>query len=794
MRRFKRTLTACALVLTMAAGTVGWAWGEVQTAVTGPPPGTAAWTADRVLGRKLPDPASAAPAHVARFFAGLTAAQRELLGTRHPLVVGNLDGAPPELRYAANTRALAVERSRARARAADPELSAGPRRQARAQAATYGRLLAPGHRVLAFDPRGRGQVAEVYGDLRTARRAAVVVPGSDTDLASYDVVARMARDLRAEMARLSPDDRPAVIAWVGYTTPVGVGYDAATGRLAEQGAPRLVRLLGGLAATTRPVAPPAVFCHSYGSVLCGSAAHRLTGRQLSDLVVAASPGGMEGHYQQDLETFQRWGFDYVKIDWCGGREEGLDPETTYKQITAANEAATAVTGRKLVLSFCEWGTGLPWNWAPGYGDLWRTSTDIIFWGQTASTGKMLANFDKGLHPAAQHTGYYNDPDMLMVGMNGLNAAQNRLHMSLWAISGAPLLAGNNLATMSTTTRDILTNSEVVAINQDARGLQGVKVAEDTRNLQVYGKVLSGTGQRAVLLLNRTGSAASMTVRWADLGLTTASASVRDVWAGTSAGSSATGYTTTVPANDAVLLTVSGTEASGSTYEDTATATTPTFTGVTTAAAGTKLVDITYANGAGTARKATIQVNGQYTYVVAFPPTGSATTFRTVSVLAHLGKGNNTVRFAPVSGSAAPDIDAVRVQGIPGTDGVALAGAASNRCVDFDKNTITNLTQAQIWDCSGGRNQTFTQTSRGELVVYGNKCLDADNNGTSNGTRVIIWDCSNGTNQKWTVNSDGTITNNLSGLCLDATGAATANGTKLALWTCNGQNNQKWTVN
>ncbi|MGW0828778.1 RICIN domain-containing protein, partial [Streptomyces sp. NPDC002845] len=435
-----------------------------------------------------------------------------------------------------------------------------------------------------------------------------------------------------------------------------------------------------------------------------------------------------------------------------------------------------------------------WNWATGYGDLWRTSTDVIFWGQTPTTGMMLANFDKGLHPAAQHTGYYNDPDMLMVGMSGLSDAQNRLHMGLWAISGAPLLAGNNVATMSTATRDILTNPEVIAIDQDPRGLQGVKVAEDTRNLQVYGKVLSSKGKRAVLLLNRTGSAANMTVRWADLGLTDAPASVRNVWTGTNASSHATSYSTTVPANDAVLLTVSGTEESGSTYEDTTTATTPTFTGVTTASAGTKLVDITYANGGSTARKATIQVNGQYKYVVAFPPTGSATTYRTVSVLAHLGKGDNTVSFAAVSGSTAPDVDAIRVQGIPGTDGVALVGSASNRCVDIGNNTITNATQAQIWDCAGGRNQTFTQTSRGELVVYGNKCLDADNNGTTNGTKVIIWDCNNGTNQKWTANSDGTLTNNLSGLCLDVSGAATANGTKLLLWTCNGQTNQQWTLN
>ncbi|MGC0334773.1 hypothetical protein RKD23_007763 [Streptomyces sp. SAI-170] len=505
---------------------------------------------------------------------------------------------------------------------------------------------------------------------------------------------------------------------------------------------------------------------------------------------AAPNTGMEGHYQQDLETFQRWGFDYVKIDFCGGRVEGLDQETTYKQIAAANEAASAVTGRKLVLSFCEWGSGLPWNWAPGYGDLWRTSVDILQKDETPQLTKMYYNFDEALQPAAQHTGSYNDPDMLMVGLNGMTAARNRLHMSLWSIAGAPLLAGNNVATMSAETRDILTNPEVLAIDQDPRGLQGVKVAEDTRGLHVYGKVLSGTGKRAVMLLNRTGSAANITVRWADLGLTSASATVRNAWTRSDAGSFSTSYTTSVPANDAVLLTVSGTEASGSTYEDTTTATVPTFSNITASTAGTKLVDITYANGGSTARKATIQVNAQYKQVVAFPPTGSATTYRTVSLLAHLAKGANTVRFAAVSGSTTPDIDALRVQGIPGTDGTALVGAASHRCVDIDKNVHINGTKPQLWDCSGGRNQTFQQTSRGELVLYGDKCLDAVDDDKDD--KVVIWDCHGGTNQKWTVHSDGTITD-LNGKCLDVSGAATANGTRLIRWDCNGQANQKWTL-
>lgn len=338
--------------------------------------------------------------------------------------------------------------------------------------------------------------------------------------------------------------------------------------------------------------------------------------------------------------------------------------------------------------------------------------------------------------------------------------------------------------MSASTASILTNREVIAIDQDARGLQGVEVAEDSTGLQVYSKILSGTGKRAVLLLNRTSAAANITARWQDLGLTTASAAVRNVWSASNVGSYATSYTAAVPAGEAVLLTVSGTEGAGTTYEDTTTATTPTFTGVTAANAGTKLIDVTYANSGTTARKATFKVNDQYTQTLSLPPTGSATTYRTVSVLAHLAKGSNTLAFG-TSGTA-PDIDAVAVRAIPGTNGTAIVGTGSGRCLDFFKSTITNNTQAELWDCGGGQNQTFTYTSRGELVVYGNKCLDAYNSGTANGTRVVIWDCHGGTNQKWTVNTNGTITNNVSGLCLDALGNGTANGTLIDLWTCNGE--------
>ncbi|MFF1718209.1 ricin-type beta-trefoil lectin domain protein [Streptomyces sviceus] len=499
----------------------------------------------------------------------------------------------------------------------------------------------------------------------------------------------------------------------------------------------------------------------------------------------AAPGsGSEGHYDQDMLQFSQWGFDFVKVDWCGGDAEGLDAKTTYQSISDAITRATATTGRPMTLSLCNWGRQNPWNWAPGQGAMWRTNDDIIIYGNKPSMTNLLTNYDRNLHPTAQHTGYYNDPDMLMVGMDGFTAAQNRTHMNLWAVSGAPLLAGNNLATMTTETANILKNPEVIAVDQDPRGLQGVKVAEDTTGLQVYGKVLSGTGNRAVVLLNRTSSAQNITVRWSDLGLTNANATVRDLWARSNVGSYGTGYTTSVPAGGSVMLTVTGgTEAASSTYTGTS-----SFSGVVAGNTGIKTVDIAYTNNTSAARTATLKVNGQGATTVSFPPTGSSQ--GTVSVQVGLSKGSsNTLTF-----TGAPALADITVRPLPGTNSTLAVGTQSGRCLDLYDNTIGNGTQAELWDCNGGQNQQWTYTSRKELVVYGNKCLDAYNLGTTNGTKVVIWDCNGQNNQKWNVNSDGTITNVNAGLCLDAYNAGTANGTQTVLWSCNGQANQKWTLN
>ncbi|MGW4647971.1 alpha/beta hydrolase [Kitasatospora sp. NPDC004289] len=298
-RRMKRAamglFATVAVLADTGAAAAQAAAGSEQIAITTPPAGSAQWVADRSLGRVLPDPATAAPRDVAAFFASLTAAETDRLIGEYPLVVGNLDGAPPALRYRANRLAIAAERDRARGQAADPKLSEGARALAEARANDSEHLLEPGRQVLAFDPRGRGLVSEVYGDLASAQRVSVLVPGSESDLGHFDQAAEplrspagMGRALFEEEKRRASGTRTAVIAWTGYVSPVGLGPDAVTSRLADAAAPRLERLLDGLAVTGRTDAPPTLFCHSYGSVVCGTAAPAI--HDGTDLVVFGSPG------------------------------------------------------------------------------------------------------------------------------------------------------------------------------------------------------------------------------------------------------------------------------------------------------------------------------------------------------------------------------------------------------------------------------------------------------------------------------------------------------------------------
>ncbi|MER5730080.1 alpha/beta hydrolase [Streptomyces sp. NPDC002138] len=293
----------------------------------------AAWAGARTGGR--PVPAADAPIRtVARFFADLDGSERDRLADSYPLVVGNLDGVPAQTRYRANRRALDQAGRTERARAQDVALTPADRDEANRRLHRLESLADPARQILVFDPSGDGLAAEVFGDLDRAQRVSVIVPGVDTDLLTFERSQRrysapvgMAESLYEAERAAAPDSRTAVIAWAGYVTPTGLGVDAATGRLAAQGAVRLESLAAALPGD----ASVALFCHSYGSVVCGVAAHGLP-RRVTDVVVSGSPG-MRVQNAAALGTSARVWAMRDEGDWIadvphlelGGVGHGADP-------------------------------------------------------------------------------------------------------------------------------------------------------------------------------------------------------------------------------------------------------------------------------------------------------------------------------------------------------------------------------------------------------------------------------------------------------------------------------------
>jgi len=382
--------------------------------------------------------------------------------------------------------------------------------------------------------------------------------------------------------------------------------------------------------------------------------------------------GSEGHYEQDFLQFARWGFDYVKVDWCGGSKENLDPAVQYAEIARAIARAEAITGHHVYFSICNWGVQSPWTWAPNIGgldsDIWRTGGDIVDpivagtknASRKAQFKEVLREFDQAQHPEAQHTGAYNDPDMMVVGMPGLDEAQNRAHMSLWAISGGPLLVGADLTKLSAADLATLTNPDVVRIDQDPLGLQCIKVAESGPGLEVWAKPLSDPGKYAVLLLNRSASPAPITVRWSDLGLDEDKGAVRNTWAQRDLGEFSSSYSATVPAADAALLIVQGRETPGKIYSSENTEKSQQFTHVASKFPIAR-IRISYSNPDKSPRFAELRVNGRTATKIAFPPTG-ADLAGAISIESRLdtGDANNILIFSTPNGSA-PVIKAISVQ-------------------------------------------------------------------------------------------------------------------------------------
>ncbi len=252
--------------------------------------------------------------------------------------------------------------------------------------------------------------------------------------------------------------------------------------------------------------------------------------------------GTLGHEDQDARTFAAWGVDYVKEDWC--HAQNLDAPTQYAKF----RDALVRTGRPIVLSICEWGSNQPWEWAPRVGNLWRTTDDI-----EDTWSSMLDNLDQsGQHATAAGPGAWNDPDMLEVGNGGMTDQEYRAHFSLWAIMAAPLIAGNDLRDMSAATIATLTNREVIAVDQDSLGAQGILVWERPPELQVWAKPLHD-GSRAIALLNRSSAPARITAYFSRAGIRSDSAQVRDLWSHKDLGRFGRQFADTVPAHAVVLI-------------------------------------------------------------------------------------------------------------------------------------------------------------------------------------------------------------------------------------------------
>ena len=325
--------------------------------------------------------------------------------------------------------------------------------------------------------------------------------------------------------------------------------------------------------------------------------------------------GMYGHEQQDANTYASWGVDYLKVDWCSST--GIDAQTEYTKIGNALRSS----GRSIVYSLCDWGQSNVWTWGPGVGNLWRTTGDI-----SDNWTSMLSNFDSSAsHASSAGPGGWNDPDMLEVGNGGMSTTEDQTHFSLWAISAAPLILGNDMSNMSASAKSILMNSDVIAVDQDSRGVQGTKVS-DSNGLQIWSKPLSGTGNVAVVLLNRNTSASNITVNWSTIGLS-GSASVRDLWSHTNVGSFNGSYTANVAGHGVVMLKISTSGSGGGPTPTPTTGITPTPTPRITPTPGTTPTPTaTPVSGNGTC-KVSYAVNqwpGGFTANLTITNTGSST--------------------------------------------------------------------------------------------------------------------------------------------------------------------------
>jgi alpha-galactosidase len=282
------------------------------------------------------------------------------------------------------------------------------------------------------------------------------------------------------------------------------------------------------------------------------------------LGVYSSPGpktcagfeGSYGHEEQDAATYAKWGIDYLKYDLCSFDDKmkaAGSPEAAHKLMLEAYTKmhnAIVKTGRPMVFSLCQYGADHVWEWGASVGgNLWRTTDDISDnYDRMSVIGFQQAGLSQFAGP-----GHWNDPDMLEVGNGKMKPDEYRTHMALWALLAAPLLAGNDLTSMSPETIAILTNREVIAIDQDKLGKQGDRVwAEGSQEIWV--RELNG-GAKAVGIFNRFDWPQDIVVDFSKLGFKGTGVKMRDVWEGKDLGRSGGKYKAHVAGHGVVLLKV-----------------------------------------------------------------------------------------------------------------------------------------------------------------------------------------------------------------------------------------------
>ncbi|MEV7125559.1 ricin-type beta-trefoil lectin domain protein [Streptomyces sp. NPDC093260] len=397
---------------------------------------------------------------------------------------------------------------------------------------------------------------------------------------------------------------------------------------------------------------------------------------------AGYPGSL-GHETTDAQSFASWGVDYLKYDNCNNN--GVAARSRY----TAMRDALAATGRPILYSLCNWGQDDVWTWGADVGNSWRTTGDI-----TASYSSMLSIFHSNVRLASYAgPGHWNDPDMLEVGNRGLSDTEARSEFSLWAEMAAPLIAGTDLTSASSTTLATYTNSRVIAVDQDPLGRQGTMVSS-SNGLDVLAKPLAN-GDVSVALFNETGSTATISTTASAVGKTGAAGyTLTDLWSGATSTTSGT-ISASVPAHGVVMYRMSGGSDTGG----------GATTGEIHAVGAGKCLDVP----------------------------GSATTAGTQVEIWTCGGGANQLWTHTSSQQ------------------LTVYSGSSRMCLDAYDNRTAPGTKVEIWQCNGQANQQWRINSDGTITgVQSGLCLDVTGASTANGALADLWTCNGQNNQRWSL--------------------------------------------